>query len=102
MRSIHLLLQTLSESGTGLRIDPIQGDLRRNRPTPIPAAGEERSTGLEGGATCVANAPRLVGYREPLHAATVCRNTREAQAKPAGNPPTADQKKDDKLPRERV
>src|SRR6266481_7647022 len=98
MQSRQPFLRTLSGSCVAPRIGPIQGHLQRNRPTPTPAAGERRSKGLQGGGTCVANGPRQVGYREPPRAATPCRNTRAAQAKPARNPPIADRKRDDKLP----
>ena len=54
--------------------------------------------GLRGGGTCVSNAPRQAGYREPPLAATPCRNTKAARAKPVRNPPIADRKRDGKLP----
>ena len=58
--------------------------------------------GPRGGATYVANAPRRAGCRERPRAATPCRNTKAARARKARNPPIADQKRDGKLPLERV
>src|SRR5258708_3203680 len=102
MLSRHPFLGTLSGSGVAPRIGLIQGHPQRNRPTPTLAAGEGRSMDLQGGGTCVANVPRLVGYRQPPRAATPYRSTTAAQAKPAKNPLIADQKRDGKLAPERV
>src|SRR6266403_4122681 len=102
MPSTLPFLQKLSECASVLHIGPIQGHLQKSRPTPTPAAGQARSMGPQGGATCVADAPRPVGCRERPRAATPCRNTTAALAKPAKNPPIVDQKRDGTLRLERV
>src|SRR5580765_5096937 len=102
MQSRRPFLQTPLGCDAGRQSGSIQGRLQRNRPMPTPAAGAARSGGPRLGGTCVANAPRPVGYREPPRVATPCQNTKAAQARPAKNSPIAGQKMDGKPQLERA